>query len=249
MNKLCRQALFILCFLYAHCALAADKVIVIPLIKNTSFTIARTGQEKCYSATGGALINCTGTGQDGEFQKGAPWPVPRFTDNGNGTVTDHLTRLIWLKNANCIQSDIPGFDQDDTNAPEESVDYDQIGDGKVLRTHAFDFVEGLNNGGTFYRDDGTMFRTTCGGAIVYDDWRLPNRSELLSLIDLSETDPALPAGHPFNHVASDNYWSSSYSAWAYSLSVGWVINIGTSYVDQKGWTVQSALVWPVRGGN
>jgi hypothetical protein len=28
------------------------------------------------------------------------WPNPRFTDNGNGTVTDNLTGLIWLKNAN-----------------------------------------------------------------------------------------------------------------------------------------------------
>ena len=26
----------------------------------------------------------------------------RFTDNGNGTVTDNLTGLIWLKNANCF---------------------------------------------------------------------------------------------------------------------------------------------------
>ena len=28
--------------------------------------------------------------------------MPRFTDNGNGTVTDNLTGLIWLKNANCF---------------------------------------------------------------------------------------------------------------------------------------------------
>lgn len=26
----------------------------------------------------------------------------RFTDNGNGTVTDSVTGLIWLKNANCF---------------------------------------------------------------------------------------------------------------------------------------------------
>ena len=26
----------------------------------------------------------------------------RFTDNGNGTVTDSVTGLIWLKNANCL---------------------------------------------------------------------------------------------------------------------------------------------------
>jgi hypothetical protein len=27
---------------------------------------------------------------------------PRFKDNGDGTVTDNLTGLIWLKNANCF---------------------------------------------------------------------------------------------------------------------------------------------------
>jgi hypothetical protein len=34
------------------------------------------------------------------MRKGTAWPNPRFTDNGNGTVTDNLTGLIWLKNAN-----------------------------------------------------------------------------------------------------------------------------------------------------
>jgi len=48
------------------------------------------------------VIPCAGTGQDGDWQKGVAWPNPRFTDNGNGTVTDNLTGLIWLKNANCF---------------------------------------------------------------------------------------------------------------------------------------------------
>ena len=42
------------------------------------------------------------TGSDGDLQKGVAWPNPRFTDNANGTVTDNLTGLIWLKNANCF---------------------------------------------------------------------------------------------------------------------------------------------------
>jgi hypothetical protein len=32
---------------------------------------------------------------DGALQKGGPWPSPRFTNNGNGTVTDNLTGLMW----------------------------------------------------------------------------------------------------------------------------------------------------------
>ena len=30
------------------------------------------------------------------------WPNPRFTDNSDGTVTDNLTGLIWVKNSNCF---------------------------------------------------------------------------------------------------------------------------------------------------
>jgi len=63
---------------------------------------AATGQNVCYNAAG-SIISCTGTGQDGEYQLGAT-AAPRFTDNSDGTVTDNLTGLIWLKNANCYNT-------------------------------------------------------------------------------------------------------------------------------------------------
>ena len=40
-------------------------------------------------------------GDDGDIQAGVAWPSPRFTDNEDGTVTDNLTGLIWLEDANC----------------------------------------------------------------------------------------------------------------------------------------------------
>src|SRR5262249_19814209 len=61
--------------------------------------VPQTGQRTCFGVDG-KEIPCKGTGQDGETQAGMPWPDPRFTDNGDGTVTDNLTSLIWLKNAN-----------------------------------------------------------------------------------------------------------------------------------------------------
>ena len=61
--------------------------------------VPQTGQTQCWDANG-APLDCAGTGQDGELQAGVPWPDPRFTDNGDGTVTDNLTNLVWLKNAN-----------------------------------------------------------------------------------------------------------------------------------------------------
>ena len=39
---------------------------------------------------------------DSELQAGGDLPTPRFTDNDNGTVTDNLTGLIWLKDADCF---------------------------------------------------------------------------------------------------------------------------------------------------
>ncbi len=51
--------------------------------------VPKTGQTTQYS-----------TGDDGDLQKGVTWASPRFTDNGDGTVTDNMTSLIWLKNAN-----------------------------------------------------------------------------------------------------------------------------------------------------
>jgi hypothetical protein len=61
--------------------------------------VAKTGQTTCYGADG-SVISCAGTGQDGDLQKGVAWPSPRFTDNGDETVTDNLTGLMWTKNAN-----------------------------------------------------------------------------------------------------------------------------------------------------
>jgi hypothetical protein len=45
------------------------------------------------------------SGDDGTLQKGVPLIFPRFIENGNGTVTDTVTGLTWLKQANCIQGD------------------------------------------------------------------------------------------------------------------------------------------------
>jgi hypothetical protein len=73
---------------------AEDGFYVVPVIKNSppvvlNAPVPKTGQTQQY-----------GAGDDGALQKGVPSPTPRFTDNGNGTVTDNLTGLIWMKNAN-----------------------------------------------------------------------------------------------------------------------------------------------------
>jgi len=66
---------------------------------NSVISLPKTGQKKCYD-TSGNEIPCSGTGQDGEIQAGVAWPSPRFTDHGDGTVTDNLTGLMWTKDVN-----------------------------------------------------------------------------------------------------------------------------------------------------
>lgn len=61
----------------------------------------QTGQTLCYDSDG-IQRDCTGTGEDGEYQKGVSWPNPRFTDHFDGTVTDNLTGLMWTKDAQQI---------------------------------------------------------------------------------------------------------------------------------------------------
>ncbi|MCP4714949.1 MAG: DUF1566 domain-containing protein [Deltaproteobacteria bacterium] len=175
--------------------------------------VARTGQTASYY-----------TGDDGEHQKGIAGPSPRFTVNSdNCTVTDNLTGLIWLQDANYIQTTYPEYDADAT-----------AGDGRVTWQHALDFVEKLN--------DGTY--TACGGG--YTDWRLPNIKELQSLTDFGNHTPALPSGHLFMNVQSYNYWSGTSCAlnidgvWSVSMVNGGVNCYYKSYFY---------YVWPVRGGN
>lgn len=38
-------------------------------------------------------------GDDGALERGRAWPSPRFTDNGDGTITDNMTGLMWEKSA------------------------------------------------------------------------------------------------------------------------------------------------------
>lgn len=60
--------------------------------------LPRTGQNLCYDAAGN-IIRCAGSGQDGEWRCGVPWPEPRFEIIPDG-VLDCLTRLFWRRSAN-----------------------------------------------------------------------------------------------------------------------------------------------------
>jgi hypothetical protein len=71
---------------------------LVPLCTPPS-ALTATGQSLCTDANGNA-IDCesaTCGGQDGFYRTGCP-SKNRFTDNGDGTVTDNCTGLMWEKN-------------------------------------------------------------------------------------------------------------------------------------------------------
>jgi len=74
------------------------------------YQVPQTGQQVCWdnvsenSTVPHSTISCEGTYQDGGRRAGLAPPSPelRFTDNGDGTVTDNFTTLIWLKAGDCF---------------------------------------------------------------------------------------------------------------------------------------------------
>jgi len=167
--------------------------------------VATTGQTECYDDEGN-VIPCSGTGQDGEYQFGVS-VNPRFTENGDGTITDNLTRLIWLQNAECF--------------------------GRRLWPDALSVASTLADGSCGLTD----------GSIA-GDWRLPNVTELLSLLDRGEHNPALPSGHGFIGVATNYYTSTSMDS---DPSRAWYVGLPDGICGHTG-DADVLHVWPVRGG-
>lgn len=194
-------------------------------------TLPETGQILCYDNFT-SVVPCAGTGQDGALRKGAAWPSPRFTVNMNGqvpdgTVTDNLTGLVWLRDTGCTDT-VGGI----------------VNPGRLTWQNALIWSNNLGNGDCSLADNSSA-----------GDWRLPNRNELESLIDLSMFDPALPSGHPFLKLQAngdgDSYWTSSshietgdgtfYYAWTSDFYNG---SLGLN--GRAPSFASTASVWPVR---
>jgi hypothetical protein len=76
-------------------------------------------------------------------------------------------------------------------------------------------------------------------------WRLPALEELASLVDPSESDPALPPGHPFLNLTEQAYWSSTTSPGAtHQASRLWLANGHPGNTDKD----DAFGAWCVRGG-
>jgi Protein of unknown function (DUF1566) len=101
-------------------------------------------------------------------------------------------------------------------------------------------------------EDWFVARRTCANKTIGNrkGWRLPSLPELASLIDPSvaalpgPSNPALPAGHPFN-VESGRYWSAT--THVQNPTDAWVMFVYGGHVTFALKT-NSGQVWCVRGG-
>jgi len=180
--------------------------------------VPKTGQTKCYDLSSHSEKTCAveDKGQDGNFAATVGTSAsPRFTAS-NGTVTDNLTGLIWLENANCFDST------------------------KKTWAEVLTFVSTLAAG----TDVCTSEPKNLSDGSSAGQWRLPNVKELLSLIDLSQKNSALPSDHPLSGVPSNDYWSST----IFALNTGYalfafLVNSDVN-IDSESF---SYYVLPVRG--
>ena len=159
------------------------------------------------------------TGEDGELQKGVTWPTPRFTDNNNGTVTDNLTGLIWLKDADCM--------------------------GSRTWSDALTQVGNLNSGTNFNCDNYTAGTFSdwrlpnmreLQSLIHYGVYNpaVPNTAGT----------GKWTSGDPFTGVQSGDYWSSTTDAICTDARYVDLLNGCMGSLEKTN----TYYVWPVRGG-
>jgi hypothetical protein len=151
--------------------------------------VPKTGQTTSYA-----------TGCDGDLEKGVYWPYPRFTNNGDGTATDNLTGLIWLKNANCF--------------------------GPRTWNNALSDSNGLENGECGLTDgsgpgDWRLPNSNELASLVHKGYYNPAVPNTAGTGKWSQ-------GAPFNNVQSFYYWSSS--TYASNTEYAWYVNMDDGYV-------------------
>ncbi|MEI6209704.1 MAG: DUF1566 domain-containing protein [Desulfuromonadales bacterium] len=186
--------------------------------------VPQTGQTTCYDALN-KTIACSGTGQDGELKMGVVWPNPRFVDNGNQTVTDKLTGLIWTKDANLMKTRDPSFDTDYSTSNYR----EDPNDGMVTWQRALDYVKKLNT----------------ENYLGFNDWRLPNINELASLDNKMGSLYSWLNTQGFSNVQAYYYWSSS----TYVGYTGYACYVYMLYGSVSSYyKTDHFYVWPVRGG-
>jgi hypothetical protein len=146
----------------------------------------------------------------------------RFRDNKDGTLTDTRTGLVWLKNANCSI-----FFEGDTR-----------GMNSRPWQEAMAASAKLHNGFCGLSDQSRP-----------GDWRLPNRDELLGLIEYYQQDVRTQSGirtqlnQAFDGIQAFYYWTSTvgdlYPDFSFYVSLAYGI-------DSHAFKMNTFNVLPIR---
>ena len=143
--------------------LAIKGTLIAQTVQKTMNNLPDTGQTTSYTST---------FGEDNDYNIN----VPSYTNNGNGTITDNITGLMW-----------------------------QQGDSGELT---------IENG-ILYCDNLVL-----GG---FSDWRLPDKEESMSILNLDRNNPALNTTYFTNTTAG--YWWTSTVQYNNANAI-WVTNAG-----------------------
>ncbi|HTQ79790.1 MAG TPA: DUF1566 domain-containing protein, partial [Thermoanaerobaculia bacterium] len=186
-----------------------------------------TGQTTSYpSDKNDHITGPVAVPDDGALQAGA---TLSYTDNGDGTVTDNNTGLMWEKKS------------DDGGLHDKDNGYAWTSTGSV--DTVWDWLDRINAAG------GTGFAG-------YNDWRIPNIKELQSLVNFESAAPMTSSAFKNNCVAgatvltgsctlTSNYWSSTTWPGSPSMAAGVNFYDGTLTPYDK---TTSPHVRAVRGG-
>jgi len=140
-------------------------------------------------------------------------PDSRLTDNGDETVTDELTGLMWKQ---CSEG--------------------QSGAGCATDgAGGMDWQAALNTAVAANAEGGGV------GFAGYTDWRLPNLKELTSIVERGCDSPSINENY-FPVTASGKYWSSSSHADPISDAWYVNFESGSNFGDPKSYDLYVRLV-------
>ncbi len=146
--------------------------------------------------------------------------MPRFVNNGDGTVTDRLTGLLWLQMANCFSS---------------TTWVQALGDAATLASGACGLTDGSVAG------DWRLPSVNELQSLVDYEYSYPALSNALGTGQYSPDDPFQWVHYSYARL----YWSSTSDA--HYPSSAWAVGFfdGALHSNAKPYT---CFVWPVRGG-
>jgi hypothetical protein len=137
-------------------------------------------------------------------------------------------------------------------------------DQQIIKPNRFKAVNDFNDAAVLDKETGLLWEQSpstdpfnwfealvhCWNKVVggRKGWRLPTIEELMSLVDPSQSSPALPSGHPFSNIGESDYLSATtnMSAVGFAFSVNFFNFNGNLSTNLK--TVDLFRCWCVRGG-